>query len=261
MGVKAKKLQAARSWLFEAGALCRQLAQKTYTIATKSNRKDLVTTVDREVEAFLRQQITAAYPNDTIVGEEAGGLADFSLAEKAWFLDPIDGTKNFVLQGEDFAMMLAYVEAGQVQFALIYDVLQEKLYEASQGAGVTCQGEALAPVSNVPLAESLVSITPALLFQEKATLKPLLEEAMGYRHYGACALAILKCVRGQLGGYLGSLLAPWDFAPALIFAQEARLSCRQVDGRPVDLTTSQRIILGTPAVLERWLAVTEALAL
>ena len=52
-----------------------------------------VTDADLAAEDALRALIGAERPDDVVVGEERGGaLAD---AERAWVLDPIDGTKNF----------------------------------------------------------------------------------------------------------------------------------------------------------------------
>ncbi len=53
-----------------------------------------VTVADRETEAFLRDRLLTAFPNDGFLGEESGdkpGSSGFR-----WLIDPIDGTRNFV---------------------------------------------------------------------------------------------------------------------------------------------------------------------
>lgn len=45
-----------------------------------------------------------------------------------WVLDPIDGTVNFIVQKDNFAVMLAYYEEGVGQFGIIYDVMADILY-------------------------------------------------------------------------------------------------------------------------------------
>ena len=61
-----------------------------------SSKPDMTPVSDADVacEQELRRLITQQYPNDTIVGEEFGGTAEF--AGRQWIIDPIDGTKNFV---------------------------------------------------------------------------------------------------------------------------------------------------------------------
>src|SRR6516164_4154311 len=53
-----------------------------------------VTAGDRAAEAFLRNRIINAFPNDAFLGEEYGekpGDSGFR-----WVVDPIDGTRNFM---------------------------------------------------------------------------------------------------------------------------------------------------------------------
>ena len=53
-----------------------------------------LTVADREAETHLREEITKAFPDDAIVGEEFDdkpGSSGF-----CWILDPIDGTKSFI---------------------------------------------------------------------------------------------------------------------------------------------------------------------
>lgn len=53
-----------------------------------------VTLADRETEAFMRERISAEFPEDGIIGEEHGtseGAGPFR-----WILDPIDGTRSFI---------------------------------------------------------------------------------------------------------------------------------------------------------------------
>ena len=61
---------------------------------SKSSRTDLVTEFDRAAEAFVVDTLRRLRPDDAIVGEE--GTADDGTSGYAWYIDPIDGTTNFV---------------------------------------------------------------------------------------------------------------------------------------------------------------------
>lgn len=56
---------------------------------------DPVTAADRAAEQVIREELAAAWPDHDVVGEEFGG--DATGAEYCWLIDPIDGTRPFVL--------------------------------------------------------------------------------------------------------------------------------------------------------------------
>ena len=55
---------------------------------------DLVTQYDVAVEALLKTRLAESFPGYTLVGEESSGTVTYP--EKAIYIDPIDGTTNFV---------------------------------------------------------------------------------------------------------------------------------------------------------------------
>ena len=61
----------------------------------KKNGFDPVTNIDRALELFLRKEITKKFPKDGIIGEEL--KAKKTRSGFSWILDPIDGTRSFVI--------------------------------------------------------------------------------------------------------------------------------------------------------------------
>src|SRR5450432_617760 len=78
----------------EAGALVKA-AWRKHPTAEHKGRTDLVTRFDRESETLLIQRLTAATPYP-VVGEEHGGERAAGTDALTWYVDPIDGTTNFV---------------------------------------------------------------------------------------------------------------------------------------------------------------------
>ena len=62
---------------------------------SKGGGFDPVTVADREAEAAIRREIRRVYPDHGILGEEHG--FDAGSSAYTWILDPIDGTRSFVL--------------------------------------------------------------------------------------------------------------------------------------------------------------------
>ena len=69
----------------------------------KTGHQDLVTHWDRKIEQLLRNEILTAFPQDSIVGEEYPPEAHRTGAV-TWYIDPIDGTTNFINQHQNYAI-------------------------------------------------------------------------------------------------------------------------------------------------------------
>ena len=81
-------------------------------VREKSSPTDLVTDMDQGIEMLFRIWINAHYPHHKIVGEE--GIKDlFTYDDIVWFIDPIDGTRNFVHGSDDIAVHLGAIYRGR----------------------------------------------------------------------------------------------------------------------------------------------------
>lgn len=96
-------------------------------IETKRGRNDVVTQVDRAVEALIAQRLVpAGYP---LVGEE--GHAAGGWAGRVWVLDPIDGTLNYIAVHRHWAISLALVEDGRPVVGVVADPVDGWVYTQS----------------------------------------------------------------------------------------------------------------------------------
>lgn len=113
---------------------------------------NVVTKLDIEVEAFMREELRKLYPTIDFVGEEGGGNRE---AEKFWLMDPIDGTQHFVRGLPFCTSMIALIEDGVVTFSAIYDFLNDDMYWAEKKAGAFRNNERLR-VSNRALSGAYI---------------------------------------------------------------------------------------------------------
>ena len=101
-------------------------------VEAKAHRNDLVTQVDRGVEERIAGCLEAT--GIPIHGEEAHRVEDFETYRgRAWVLDPIDGTLNYVSTHRDWAISLALVDDGVPVLAALADPVAGRLYTAIRG--------------------------------------------------------------------------------------------------------------------------------
>ncbi|MDU6152218.1 MAG: inositol monophosphatase [Actinomyces urogenitalis] len=122
----AQGLEAVR-----AGARLALDPGESLRIDTKRNRNDVVTQVDRGVEALIAEML--APTGYAFVGEEAHAAG--SWAGRVWVLDPIDGTLNYVAVHRGWAISLALVEDGRPVLGIVADPVDDRLYVALAGSG------------------------------------------------------------------------------------------------------------------------------
>ena len=77
-------------------------------VSNKSKSKkdfDPVTNFDKAFEKYIRSLINKKFPNDSIIGEE---FADkFSFNDYKWSIDPIDGTRAFVIGAPTWSNLIS----------------------------------------------------------------------------------------------------------------------------------------------------------
>jgi fructose-1,6-bisphosphatase/inositol monophosphatase family enzyme len=179
---------------------------------------DLVTVADKEAEVELAAILTAADPGCLVVGEE-GVFTDprrmeaLPYAERAWVIDPVDGTRNFSKGSPDFAVMLAEVRAGTTVRGWIWQPAHARLYVAERGAGVRCNGE--------PLTAVRVGREPLL----GATYLPLPDELAAAvrirRSWGSCGIDYPKLLAGEVDFLSYRSMFPWDHLPGALMVTES----------------------------------------
>ena len=104
------RLALANRIAVEAGKLTlKHFRNEALKVIRKGDGSPL-TIADQEAETFLRAEISRAFPDDGIVGEEFGvteGTSEFH-----WILDPIDGTKSFICGVPLYGTMVAVEQTG-----------------------------------------------------------------------------------------------------------------------------------------------------
>lgn len=215
---------------------------------------DPVTVADRAAEAALTAAFLADDPGCLVVGEEAS-FADPSLverlpdADRAWVVDPVDGTRNFADGSPDFGVMVAEVRAGITVRAWIWQPVHGHLWVAEKGAGVELDGVGLGPVPAT--SDALVGASYLRLVAPDEGIRLV-------RTASAAAVDYPRLLDGGRDFLAYRTVHPWDHLPGVLMLTE-----QGGDGR---LTTGQSYragAVGAPLLLTAragdWSRVREAL--
>jgi myo-inositol-1(or 4)-monophosphatase len=214
---------------------------------TKATPTDAVTVTDRAAERLILAGLAAARPQDGVVAEESGttsGTAPTgtesgptSSSTVRWYVDPLDGTVNYLYDLPQYAVSIAAEVDGNVVAGVVLDVATADEYTAVRGAGAYCNGRRLTCRSESDPALSLVatgfSYDAARRASQAETLRSILPRVRDIRRMGAAALDLCALAAGRVDGYYEERLKPWDWAAGALIAAEAGARVGTVGGGPL----------------------------
>jgi len=208
-----------------------------FGVSEKKDSHDLVTNVDQESQRIIQEELSKRFPGIPIVGEEDKNV---SKEEHAFFIDPLDGTLNFVKQIPFFAVSIGYWKNNKPLCGVVYDPLRHDIFYARKHHGAYLNGKELHLADSENRKHQLLASDwghePRLYRKNIQMMQQLMKEnSYLFRFMGCASMAISYVGAGILDGYWHYKLSSWDMAAAVLIAQEAGANVSLLDGRPFDL--------------------------
>jgi histidinol-phosphatase len=192
-----------------------------------------VTDADCESERLICGLLSAAFPEDGILGEE--GTARQSRSGRRWLIDPIDGTRDFVRHNSFWSVQIALEDKGKIVLGSIFLPCLNEMLHATVGAGCWWNDSQTraATTSNLDKAILMLSGLKSIgTVWAPESVRRLMEICWTVRAYGA-GYDMIMFARGCADIWLSGSGMEWDYAPARIIAEElgARFLTRDGSGR------------------------------
>ncbi len=184
-----------------------------------------VSEIDLAVDAFLKERLGALLPDAAWLSEETADDPVRLNAQRAWLVDPIDGTRDYICGRSGWCVSVALVDNGLPVFAIMAASAQSKLWVAKVGEGVTCNNERLTASARQDFAgarvptDELSKIDSDLSIVEKPNSI-------------AMRMTMVACDRADLVATL-RWGHEWDVAAAHLVAQEAGAVVTNALGAPI----------------------------
>jgi 3'(2'), 5'-bisphosphate nucleotidase len=126
------ELNAAVELARGAGSILMDIYARDFAVAYK-NRNDPVTEGDKLANAYIVEQLKKRFPDDGIVAEESADQGDALKKSRCWFVDPLDGTKEFIAKNGEFSVMIGLAVDGQSRLGVVFQPSTDKLYRGVTG--------------------------------------------------------------------------------------------------------------------------------
>ncbi|HEX6559498.1 MAG TPA: 3'(2'),5'-bisphosphate nucleotidase CysQ, partial [Longimicrobiales bacterium] len=197
-------------------------AMRYYGTATVQNGSNTapVTEADRASNECIVAGLLAAFGNDPVLSEESADSQARLTSRRVWIVDPLDGTKEFLAQNGEFAVMIALAVAGTPTLGVVYLPATNVMYSAEAGAGAWV--EKLGERSELKC--EYVS-GPLRMVSSRSHADPTLLEMQAALHItdvqpsGSVGIKCARIAEGERDVYIhpGPYLKEWDTcAPEII---------------------------------------------
>jgi 3'-phosphoadenosine 5'-phosphosulfate (PAPS) 3'-phosphatase len=137
------------------------------TVEEKTSATDLVTSADKALSELIVKELSARFPNDVVLSEEAPWHSSND-GKRRWIVDPIDGTKYYVDGTGKYCVMIGLEQAGRELFGCFYMPAYKQALLGGPGLG--SYRYVAEPQSLTPQSLTKVPALPALASDGKVRL-------------------------------------------------------------------------------------------
>ena len=207
----------------EAGRRVLRFYRQPRHDAVKADASPL-TAADLASHEFLVAALAPLLPGVPVVSEESDPSARASLPDRFWLVDPLDGTKEFIKETDEFTVNIALVEGGRAVLGVVHAPALNRTYFAAAGSGawLAAVGQPTARIScrrwnpeRVAMVASKDHAGP-LVMALRARLPQAALQSMG------SSLKFCLVAEGQTDIYLRDLpTMEWDTAAAQCVVEAA----------------------------------------
>ncbi|CEN56213.1 3'(2'),5'-bisphosphate nucleotidase CysQ [Candidatus Methylopumilus turicensis] len=121
---------------FEAGQTVMKVYASNKLGVREKLDKSLVTLADLASHDYIVEQLKKTWPNISIVSEEDTSISfNSNGVEQFWLIDPLDGTKEFLVGSGEFTINIALIHKTKAVMGFVYAPAMSLLYWGGQGLG------------------------------------------------------------------------------------------------------------------------------
>jgi len=185
---------------------------------------DPVTAADRGAESAIREALAEAYPSHGILGEEFGAVR--AEAEYCWIIDPIDGTRAFILGLPLWGTLIGLTQHGSPLLGLMDQPFTRERFWSGPNEAFFRHDGADRPIRTracAGLGEALLANTSTDYFTTDDEHRRFedLTRAVRLRRFGGDCYNYCMLALGQIDLVVEAGLKPYDILPLIPIIERA----------------------------------------
>ena len=224
-----------------AGDVVMSYYQSSYDVKDKSPDNP-VTEADVASDTLLKERLLALLPEAGWLSEET--TDDPSRLEKTllWCVDPIDGTKEFIMGIPEFSISVALVKAGKPVLAVILNPATGELYSAAKDAGFEFNGSPAQVTDRTTLNGAMIDASRS---ERKRGEFESFEADLQLKTMGSVAYKLARVASGQCDAtWSRGPKHEWDICAGVLLVEEAGGAVADLSDRPITFNQSHPKVNG-----------------
>ena len=205
---------------------------------------DPVTAADQAANQLIVEELRRAFPDDGILAEESPDNRDRLGRRRAWMIDPMDGTKQFIERIDEFAVMIGLSVEGEPQLGVVYQPPLDRLYYGAIGLGAYVEEKWSTKRMQVTDVRDFSKMTIALSRSPHTTTVDRICEYLGVDHRlksGSVGLKFGLIAEGRAHLYLhvSAKTNQWDTCGPEAILKAAGGTITDLNGEPLRYNRSE----------------------
>jgi 3'(2'), 5'-bisphosphate nucleotidase len=227
-------------------------------VVEKAGGDGPVSIADKTLNDYIIKELRSEFPDDIFVGEEGRGVEDMGMEEgvvgatRCWFIDPIDGTKEFLKRNGEWAVMIGLCEGFSSSSIPVLGVgfqpTEERVF-----FGVEKCGAFHCRLSDSPfqpermIVNQDIDLKDATAFLSRSHDDPLVRgfcDEVGIKKHIVCGsfgikAGLVACGTADLYINRSGRMHVWDTCAGDVFLREAGAEIYTFDGSHVDYSKTE----------------------
>lgn len=184
----------------------------------------LVTYVDKTAEAQIVSALKKLIPDSGFVAEE--GTANSANEIFKWFIDPLDGTTNYIHGITPFSVSVGLSENEELVLGVVYEISSNEMFYAWKGSPAFLNGKEIKVATAKHSVDTLIATGfPYYDFDKTENyidaLRELMKTTRGIRRLGSAAIDLCYVAAGRFDAFFEHALHAWDVAAGVFILQQA----------------------------------------
>jgi myo-inositol-1(or 4)-monophosphatase len=236
-----------------AGTLAADMLAEGLETRYKSSVSDVVSGADEAAERLVADRLSELRPDDAVVGEEGAKRPG---GQRTWYVDPVDGTYNFLSRVPYWCSAIGLVDGGEPVAGAVYYPGPNELWVGGPDRRTTLDGARLPELLDQPLAAVSIAtyLHPRFVKDQQRVASWLgaVSAAATVRMLGSASVDLAGVASGRLGIFLQANLSPWDWYPgaALVIGAGGVAETLQIGSNLWQIAGNRQSVAETKAALQ-----------